>query len=316
MYAPSRQTPAMVPIFINWTLYNSNGAIPNIGVDVNLSSSSASSPLTIDKIASVSIDNTGSNVPVYVYFPDTQYVIVCGPGQTVIENAVTGGCVAKICGIGFTGGVQPTSLICFYNSVLQPLISGETSFVQPQNFATTPNTLIPNNTPLRPLAVGDLNLSQSTTIYGSTAPTISVGTVTGPAGTKTAFTWPAGFSTLGCYVYITAVQIKIAGLVSRGAGAAAYVGTCTLGFFDTLGSVSLLTDFATNFAAGISSTGVNVEVLSWTGLNIKARCDVSNPFYIGYNAGAFQYFQFAPNYSDVMNLRATVICTLRNENTL
>src|SRR4051812_46608729 len=68
---PSNQVPPSVaPIGIDWLVYYAlAGNSPvNLGIDVNLQASSVQASI-LDRIASVKIDNTGSQNPVYVYFP-------------------------------------------------------------------------------------------------------------------------------------------------------------------------------------------------------------------------------------------------------
>lgn len=73
---------------INWSKY------PTGNVSIDLLGITAGQ--RIDIIKSVYIDNLGINIPVTVFFPDTQHEVVCGANATLSEDVLTGNLQAQI----------------------------------------------------------------------------------------------------------------------------------------------------------------------------------------------------------------------------
>ena len=317
LYSPSTDQPLFATALIDWNSYNNGGAISAVGVIYNLDQGATTAQ--IGRILSVYIDNSASNVPVYVSFPDTGFEVVCGPGDTTTQTVITSGVVAKVYGVGFTGGPQPLTTVIFCNQVLQPSAASDFATFTPLYFCSTTNTLVPNNTAYRSLAVGDYTIIGDAQINATGTPVSN----TPPA--RASFPWPAGFSKSGCYVYITAILLEISGYTFYGSTATVAFnrqGAVTLE--DTLGSVKLRGGLAnTSTGANSGRAGVAKTLLSWSGLQIKARCDSANPFTLGLDQTVGLYDQdiyynngVGTGYLDFIFAHATVICTLRDESTL
>lgn len=125
----SAVAPALAPFFINWLNYGASSARPKIAVQINIQTGAATPP--IDVIQSVFIDNNDSLVPIYVYFPDTQFVASMPPNSSGWIKVLTNGLVALICGDGFATGSIPSTRVIFSNVNMA-------SFIDPQIQATTP----------------------------------------------------------------------------------------------------------------------------------------------------------------------------------
>lgn len=125
---PANQVPPSIcPVAIDWTIYWQLLNNPsNVGVSVNLQASSVYSSI-LDRIASVKIDNTGSNCSIYVQFPDTGDVINCPPNCSVTFPCLTNNLIANIYAKDLLTGFIPTTKIYFYNAVLPPAVDFEVS---------------------------------------------------------------------------------------------------------------------------------------------------------------------------------------------
>lgn len=106
--------PRAVRIDIDWSLYGASSTNQKIGVSVNLIAQGSTSP-ALDYIRSVYIDNTFSEVPIYVQFPDTLFTVVAPPGSVVMSPVATGLQQATIYGEGFTNGNIPKTSVHFMN---------------------------------------------------------------------------------------------------------------------------------------------------------------------------------------------------------
>lgn len=124
---PGRVQPSVCPVTIDWVVYwQAAGNPANMGVFVNLQAASVQASI-LDRIASVKIDNTGSQNSVYVLFEDTGDVINCPPNCSVTYPCLTNLLNAKIIATGLTAGFIPTTKIYFYNIELPPSVDYEVS---------------------------------------------------------------------------------------------------------------------------------------------------------------------------------------------
>lgn len=99
-----------IPLAFNWISYGASTANPNICVKVSLKSQETAK--RVPSIRSVYIDNMNSNTPIYVYFPDTQYAVVCKPNCSGWYKAYTGELAFWVIGLGFvTNDIPSTSII-------------------------------------------------------------------------------------------------------------------------------------------------------------------------------------------------------------
>src|SRR5580704_7932466 len=68
----------VIPLLFQWISYGASTAKPNINVLVNVNNQAC---IAMDQIRSVYIDNLGSDQPIYVNFPDTNYTIAAKPNS-------------------------------------------------------------------------------------------------------------------------------------------------------------------------------------------------------------------------------------------
>lgn len=97
-----------VPLNFNWISYGASSAVPNINVLLNVKFGQA--PL-LQRINSIYIDNTNSNVPIYIYFPDTGYTIVQAPNSEGWHVACTNSFSFWVIAEGFVTGQIPSTVI-------------------------------------------------------------------------------------------------------------------------------------------------------------------------------------------------------------
>lgn len=93
--------PTTIPLHFDWISYGAGTARPNVQALVNANATGGSRP-PLDKIFSVRVDNLGNAVPIYIYFPDTGYTVVCPPNAVTWENVETAQFSLFIIGEGFT----------------------------------------------------------------------------------------------------------------------------------------------------------------------------------------------------------------------
>lgn len=111
------------PIAIDWTTYPASSALPNQNVILNLGGNGVTA--TLPNIRSIFIDNTNSNVPIYVFFPDTKHSVTCAPNAEGWFPVYTNGLIAWIIGEGFVTGQIPATLVLFTNIFVQPFTNYE-----------------------------------------------------------------------------------------------------------------------------------------------------------------------------------------------
>jgi len=134
--------PRAVGVSVNWADYGVGPAKVNLGITVFLSSTG--SPVQgLDQCRSVYVDNTNSNVPIYVQFPDTKFTVVIPPNSSGWYPVVTNALLAVIYGIGFTPTVPKTS-VYFTNLFIPAYIDTELPTALTMGLAT--KNLIPGST--------------------------------------------------------------------------------------------------------------------------------------------------------------------------
>jgi len=109
---PLAKSPACVTIPILWANYGANSLTP-VSIDVNLGTLGPNNPL--DYVRSCYIDNTFSPTPVYAYFPDTQFVVVCPPYSTCLAPVWTNSLNVQLFATNFEDGNIPTTVYQFSN---------------------------------------------------------------------------------------------------------------------------------------------------------------------------------------------------------
>jgi len=115
--APMASAPRIVPIKIDWSLYPT---ITNIDFGVRLNMEGTNVVNELDRIVSVYIDNLGSPTPMYVWFPDTGFTAVAGPGAAGWMPVITNQRKASVYGLGFVSGRIPVTTVHFCNFFVPP----------------------------------------------------------------------------------------------------------------------------------------------------------------------------------------------------
>jgi hypothetical protein len=106
------------PLFVDWAVYGASSTKNKIGITQDLKGTVAAQ--LIPKIVSVYIDNLGSNVPVYVRFPSTGFVIAAPPNSSDWYNCITQDLSVSIYGIGFVTGQIPKTNFYFTDAYVPP----------------------------------------------------------------------------------------------------------------------------------------------------------------------------------------------------
>ena len=114
---PQYSKPTRITVTIDWSKYGAP-TTQQIGVAVNLVAGN-NQQQNIDSIRSVYIDNSFSNVPIYVYFPDSGFVAVAAPNTVSVQTVMTSVPQALIYSEGFED-VPPVTTVIFTNAELQP----------------------------------------------------------------------------------------------------------------------------------------------------------------------------------------------------
>ncbi len=110
---PIGQDPKSVQVNIDWLNYGVGDAKPDFGIVVNLQGISPA--LALVAVKSVYIDNLGSQVPIYVFFPDTGFTAAMPPLSAGWIPVITNQLKAAIYGIGFTDTNIPLTIVHFCN---------------------------------------------------------------------------------------------------------------------------------------------------------------------------------------------------------
>jgi hypothetical protein len=107
--------PNSVRVDIDWAIapYLASTLKPVVAVEIDLLGQAVQQPL--DQIRSVYIDNSNSITPMYVVFPDTNFLIQCPPRSVAWQPVLTGQQKAIIFGVGFVSGLIPNTPIHFTN---------------------------------------------------------------------------------------------------------------------------------------------------------------------------------------------------------
>lgn len=93
--------PAIVFVPISWADYGASSSFP-VTIAIDFQTLGPGNPL--DAIRSVYIDNTFSLNPVYVFFEDTGYTVVCAPFSTIMAPVWSNAMKCKLYGNGFIDG--------------------------------------------------------------------------------------------------------------------------------------------------------------------------------------------------------------------
>lgn len=115
-----------VPLHLDWLSYGVGSARPNVNIAVDLRRKECEK---LVEIRSVYIDNLGSNVPIYVSFPNNAYVVVAKPNSEGWYPVFSADKVAVITGLGFSDADvlanATQSTVIFSNIIIQPDVNVE-----------------------------------------------------------------------------------------------------------------------------------------------------------------------------------------------
>lgn len=237
--------PSVVPVFIEWNVYWQVAGNPSsVAVEVNLQAQSVQASI-LDRIASVKIDNTGSAVPIYVWFKDTNDVVTCPPNTVIIVPVLTNNLTATILAIGLTAGNIPQTRIFFSNVILPPNVDPEIDQAVARWLAsptiTRGNTILNQNYGVP--ALGDQAFSTNMSLASGNGAFVRLWGTPRPSG----------------FLYLTGIQINILqvkGLVDVQSGAI---------FLESIGVAGVLyvmSFFYNNFVD-------TFELMSRSGMNLK-----------------------------------------------
>lgn len=183
---PKSQTPHALSLTINWAEYGSNGlSVPyanELAIPVSMQQGIT---YPIDRIRSVYIDNSNSDINVVIYFGDTQYTVMCQPRAVVWWPVITNLPEALIIGQRFRPGTQPATRIIFSNVAVPPGTAIERPISLPQYAATNPSGTTSSARDLveffRAPVVGDLIAPLTYPLYSDFA-LLQIGGTPYPAG--------------------------------------------------------------------------------------------------------------------------------------
>lgn len=125
------------PITIQWDIYGAGTAKPNLGVSLNLYSS-ASIKAPIDRIAALYIDNTESENPVFIVFPDTGFIATCNAFSSEYIPVITGTLQAIIYTINYIDEYDYTTRVFFLDKWVPGFVTLERNQTFP-NFLASPS---------------------------------------------------------------------------------------------------------------------------------------------------------------------------------
>lgn len=234
----------VVPIVIDWSAYNVSSSLSSMGIAVSFVGAGATASL-IPRLAMVYIDNTSSNVPVYIRFSDSGQVIVAQPYSAGWYPCLTATFTATIYGVGFVTGQIPITQFLFSDTFVPPFSALELQQAQVLYKASrsiTRGTTIFNQDFSVP-AIGD-QTTQTTLNLTTNGVTATV--------MNTPYAAPANF------LYLIGLSIFLCN-VARASG-----GVYDL-FLESTGAAGIL--FQWNFGVGTAQS--NLLMFNQTGMNLK-----------------------------------------------
>lgn len=242
--------PVEVVTQFNWASYGASTTVPNISATCNLNAKGPQQLL--DRIRSVRIDNLGNPVPVYVYFPDTNYTVVAPPNTVVWEPVKTGQFTAQVIGLGFTDNNIGSTAVYFCNFFAAPFIDYE--------FATS-----------SPLWLASSNITRGGTIYNQNYGVPALGDQT--IQYNPAITAPGilqnnlmGTPYAGGFLYLTHVDFSLNNISVGGGlnGLLEFV-------MESTGTAGVLYDliYGVNNPAGFTAALGTQKMLNFSSMNIK-----------------------------------------------
>lgn len=248
-----------IPLLFQWLSYGASTAVPNINVAVDFDNPVCKA---FDQIRSVYIDNLGSSVPVYVYFPDTGYTLSAKANSEGWYPAFTNAKKIWVIGQGFLTGSIPQTKVILCNIPLPPSV----------NVEIDQSVELWKASPV---------IARGTSIYNTNFGTPALGDqfyssgsldLTGPSIINSVWgtPYPDGF------IYVNNVQFNAFGLFSSGSVQAQFV-------LESTGVGGILLAPAFDVTSPTAATGV-LPILTLQGMNIKL--DATQSWRLR-NAGSF-----------------------------
>lgn len=127
---PLKSAPAVVPLTIDWSLYQAASNNP-VAIEVDLTANK--NPVnSLDTIRSIYIDNSFSFTPIYVIFPDTGFTVIC-PANSIVMSPVFNNLNQKIIvyANAFIDGQIPVTDIQLSNVPQNGYVIGTGTFTPP-----------------------------------------------------------------------------------------------------------------------------------------------------------------------------------------
>lgn len=239
---------AVVASFI-WLNYQGALNLQNVGGVVDVKNGLASN--TLDQIKSVYVDNLGSDVPVYINFPDTNFTVACKPGAAGWFPVFTLGLVANVFAEGLTPGDLSQTLVLFANFNMVPYLDSEVD----QTIA---------------LYKASRTITRGTTIYNQDYGTPALGDQTFQAvlnfaaASQTAALW--GTPLASGFIYLTELWLLFFGSNITDAGASAIDFQA---YIESTGLAGTLYQFGTVAVPIVGITNRSLLLYNATGLNLK-----------------------------------------------
>lgn len=208
-----------VPLLFTWAGYGASSLNQNIAVKVDLNQKLCTK---LDQIRSIYIDNLGSDNPVYVNFPDTNYTAVAKPNSEGWYPAYTNALQFTVIGEGFLTNAIPQTFVIASNIFISPSVNNEIDVAVVSYKASsqiTHGATIYNQNFGAP-ALGDQLFE---------VPNLSIGAV----ATIISNLWNTPLAS--GFLYLTALDIQLSGVNSAGANGAVQLqltSTGVAGVFD------------------------------------------------------------------------------------
>lgn len=115
LLAPRKENPRAVPLTVDWSAYGASSLNQRVAVAFNFLLGGSGGSALLDSIRAVYIDNTFSDVAVYVYFEDSKTTVVCPPNAVVMSPVSTNLKQGILYAEGFETGNIPITSFQFFN---------------------------------------------------------------------------------------------------------------------------------------------------------------------------------------------------------
>jgi hypothetical protein len=231
-----------IPLLFQWVSY---GAFSNQNINV-LVDVTQQPCVKLDQIRSVYIDNLGSDNPIYVNFPDTNYTVVAKPNSEGWYPAYTNARQCWVVGEGFLSTDIPQTYIILSNIILPPAVNVEIDQALNLNLASP-------------------TITRGTTIYNSKYGVPSLGdqfSYTGQCSLNTATIIPLwGTPYASGFVYLNSLALLCVDPFNAGGAAIANFLIESTGIAGTLLSFSVI-------GTTVNPPGV-IPIFQQSGMNVK-----------------------------------------------